>query len=92
MASALRVQAIALSVPDHETGLEHLKIIDSTFTNNGSTLGAGVIEIIFPQELQNIILENNNFTGNSSHFGSGIVHIENLNKVLTPYQLNGVFK
>ena len=63
-------------------GLENIKVIDCTFSNNGSTQGPGVIGIDFQIALQNVVLENNTFEANSAHLGSGIVLIQNSREAL----------
>ncbi|MEE4248504.1 MAG: hypothetical protein V2I33_24250 [Kangiellaceae bacterium] len=67
-------------MPDSETGLEHIKLTDNEFLNNGALEKAGAIYIGFPRELQNIILSGNTFKDNAiQHVGDsfGIVAIVN---------------
>ena len=64
----------------------HIKIKNSEFNNNGSTYGAAVMYIEFPDpsDLYNIMLEGNVFKHNSSRHEGAVVAIENRNSVITP--------
>ena len=90
-ASAICIYAFDENINPEDTGLMHISIKNSEFENNGSTSGAGVMRILFPDpsDLYSIMLKGNTFKHNSSHSREPIVEILNYNSYITDPQLNG---
>ena len=88
MAAAIRINpGYYFELKPEDKGLTHVKILNCEFDGNGSTDGAGTIDITFwyDSDLYSILIENNVVLHNASHLSnSAIINIKNIGNIVTP--------